>query len=63
LSGPVTSSWCPRPPGTSLAERGLAVGVVSEIVAMAGLTVRFFGERAHAGGMTRALTSLAGRLR
>jgi allantoate deiminase len=36
--------------GTSLAERGLAVGVVSEIVAMAGLTVRFSGERAHAGG-------------
>jgi len=36
--------------GTSLAGRGLAVGVVSEIVAMAGLTVRFSGERAHAGG-------------
>lgn len=36
--------------GTSLAERGLAVGVVSEIVAMAGLTVCFSGERAHAGG-------------
>ena len=36
--------------GTSLAERGIAVGVVSEIVAMAGLTVRFSGERAHAGG-------------
>jgi len=36
--------------GTSLAERGLAVGVVSEIVAMAGLTARFSGERGHAGG-------------
>jgi allantoate deiminase len=36
--------------GNTLAERGLAVGVVSEIVAMAGLTVRFSGERAHAGG-------------
>jgi allantoate deiminase len=36
--------------GSSLAERGLALGVVSEIVAMAGLTVRFSGERAHAGG-------------
>jgi allantoate deiminase len=36
--------------GTSLADRGLALGVVSEIVAMAGLTVRFSGERAHAGG-------------
>ncbi len=36
--------------GTSLADRGLALGVVGEIVAMAGLTVRFSGERAHAGG-------------
>lgn len=36
--------------GNTLAERGLALGVVSEIVAMAGLTVRFSGERAHAGG-------------
>jgi allantoate deiminase len=36
--------------GTSLAERGLPVGVVGEIVAMAGLTVRFSGVRAHAGG-------------
>jgi allantoate deiminase len=36
--------------GNSLAERGLPVGVVSEIVAMAGLAVRFSGERAHAGG-------------
>ena len=36
--------------GTTLAERGLAVGVVSEIVAMAGLKVRFSGERGHAGG-------------
>jgi allantoate deiminase len=35
--------------GNSLAERGLPLGVVSEIVAMAGLTVRFSGERAHAG--------------
>jgi allantoate deiminase len=36
--------------GNTLAERGLAVGVVSEIVAMAGLNVRFSGERAHAWG-------------
>lgn len=36
--------------GTSLADRGLALGVVGEIVAMAGLTIRFSGERAHAGG-------------
>jgi allantoate deiminase len=36
--------------GASLAERGLALGVVGEIVAMAGLTVRFSGVRAHAGG-------------
>jgi allantoate deiminase len=36
--------------GNTLAERGLAIGVVSEIVAMAGMTVRFLGERAHAGG-------------
>ncbi len=36
--------------GTSLADRDLALGVVGEIVAMAGLTVRFSGERAHAGG-------------
>lgn len=36
--------------GTSLADRGLALGVVAEIVAMAGLTIRFSGERAHAGG-------------
>jgi allantoate deiminase len=36
--------------GNSLAEQGLALGVVSEIVAMAGLVVRFSGERAHAGG-------------
>jgi allantoate deiminase len=36
--------------GNTLAERGLAVGVVSEIAAMAGLTVRFSGERGHAGG-------------
>jgi allantoate deiminase len=36
--------------GSTLAARRLAVGVVSEIVAMAGLTVRFSGERAHAGG-------------
>jgi len=36
--------------GSTLATRDLAVGVVSEIVAMAGLTVRFSGERAHAGG-------------
>jgi allantoate deiminase len=36
--------------GSTLAERGLAVGVVSGIVAMAGLTVRFSGERGHAGG-------------
>lgn len=36
--------------GDALAGRGLAVGVVSEIAAMAGLTVRFSGERAHAGG-------------
>lgn len=36
--------------GTALAERGSPVGVVSEIVAMAGMTVRFSGERAHAGG-------------
>jgi allantoate deiminase len=36
--------------GTSLAERGLALGVVGEIVAMAGLSVRFSGVRAHAGG-------------
>jgi allantoate deiminase len=36
--------------GEALAEGGLAVGVVSEIAAMAGLTVRFAGERAHAGG-------------
>lgn len=36
--------------GTSLADRGLALGVVGEIVAMAGLTIRFCGERAHAGG-------------
>jgi allantoate deiminase len=36
--------------GNTLAERGLAVGVVSGIVAMAGLTVRFSGERGHAGG-------------
>ncbi len=40
--------------GTALAERGLALGVVGEIVAMAGLTVRFSGERAHAG--TAAMT-------
>lgn len=40
--------------GTSLAERGLALGVVSEIVAMAGLTVRFSGLRAHAGGTDMA---------
>jgi allantoate deiminase len=40
--------------GTSLAERGLAVGVVGEIVAMAGLTVRFSGVRAHAGGTAMA---------
>jgi allantoate deiminase len=47
--------------GTHLAERGLAVGVVSDIVAMAGLTVRFAGERAHAGGtaMTRRHDALA----
>jgi allantoate deiminase len=47
--------------GTQLAERGLAVGVVSDIVAMAGLTVRFVGERAHAGGaaMTRRHDALA----
>ena len=36
--------------GSTLAERGLALGVVSEIVAMAGMTVHFAGERAHAGG-------------
>jgi hydantoinase/carbamoylase family amidase len=36
--------------GTSLADRGLALGVVGEIVSMAGVTVRFSGERAHAGG-------------
>ena len=36
--------------GNTLAERGLALGVVSEIVAMAGLTVRFSGARGHAGG-------------
>lgn len=36
--------------GSTLAEHGLAVGVVSEIVAMAGMTVRFTGEQAHAGG-------------
>ncbi len=42
--------------GTTLAERGLAVGVVSEIVAMAGLTLRFSGERGHAGG-----TAMTGR--
>jgi allantoate deiminase len=36
--------------GVSLADRGLALGVVGEIVAMAGLTIRFSGERAHAGG-------------
>ena len=36
--------------GTSFADRGLALGVVSEIVAMAGLIIRFSGERAHAGG-------------
>jgi allantoate deiminase len=36
--------------GTSLAERDLALGVVGEIVAMAGLSVRFSGVRAHAGG-------------
>jgi N-carbamoyl-L-amino-acid hydrolase len=36
--------------GTALAERGVPVGVVTEIVAMAGMTVRFTGERAHAGG-------------
>jgi allantoate deiminase len=40
--------------GTSLAERGLAVGVVSEIVAMAGLAVRFAGVRGHAGGTAMA---------
>jgi allantoate deiminase len=42
--------------GTTLAERGLGVGVVGEVVAMAGLTVRLRGERAHAGG-----TSMTGR--
>lgn len=36
--------------GNTLGERGVAVGVVGEIVAMAGLTVHFTGERAHAGG-------------
>jgi len=36
--------------GTALAERRRSVGVVSEIVAMAGMTVRFCGERAHAAG-------------
>jgi allantoate deiminase len=40
--------------GTSLADRGLALGVVGEIVAMAGLTIRFSGERAHAGGTAMA---------
>jgi allantoate deiminase len=40
--------------GNSLAERGLPLGVVSEIVAMAGLAVRFSGERAHAGGTDMA---------
>jgi allantoate deiminase len=40
--------------GTQLAERGVAVGVVSDIVALAGLTVRFVGERAHAGGAAMA---------
>jgi allantoate deiminase len=40
--------------GTTLARRGLAVGVVAEIVAMAGMTVRFTGQRAHAGGTAMA---------
>jgi allantoate deiminase len=40
--------------GTSLADRGLALGVVGEVVAMAGLTIRFSGERAHAGGTAMA---------
>src|SRR2546430_12059897 len=41
--------------GTSLADRGLALGVVGGIVAMAGLAVRFSGERAHAGGAAMTL--------
>jgi allantoate deiminase len=51
--------------GTSLADRGLALGVVGEIVAMAGLTVRFSGERAHAGGaaMTRRRDALVAAAR
>jgi allantoate deiminase len=40
--------------GTSLADRSLALGVVGEIVAMAGLIIRFSGERAHAGGTAMA---------
>jgi hydantoinase/carbamoylase family amidase len=40
--------------GTQLAERGQPVGVVSDIVAMAGMTIRFLGERAHAGGAAMA---------
>lgn len=36
--------------GTTLATRGVPVGVVSEIVAMGGMTVDFSGARAHAGG-------------
>ncbi len=42
--------------GNTLAERGAAVGAVGEIVAMAGLSLEFAGERAHAGG-----ASMAGR--
>ncbi len=51
--------------GSTLAERGLALGVVSEIVAMAGMTVHFAGERAHAGGtaMTRRRDGLVAAAR